>query len=358
MSWETFKASEANNASKYEPRFSTDSRTATEAYQCYLLFYEIHEAEIKEKILAKFEKEKVNNSQPITQKKENNENPNLTKLEADIEEIKQKVLAPPTINYDLVPRHRELSTQIEKFDQAFEANLPKIEKVKEHINNPSYADIQEILTEQLQILLQNQLDTDTQRQASQQEKENIEKNVEQYITYAYSPQTAQNPAFVQIREFIEANQWEAATQAIDIAALNRRKIQYSQVEELLHQQKQYDAQQYKQYALQLLIDKPTDWFTAAYEALKNATELTPSYTSLFEFALFLQQHNQFDEATKYCQRALRLVIDDAKKAATLNNLGNLHRAKNRHEEALACYEEALEIYRRLARPIHRPTSLT
>lgn len=35
-------------------------------------------------------------------------------------------------------------------------------------------------------------------------------------------------------------------------------------------------------------------------------------------------------------------------AGTLNNLGNLHRAQNRREDAREAYEEALKIYRQLA----------
>jgi len=75
------------------------------------------------------------------------------------------------------------------------------------------------------------------------------------------------------------------------------------------------------------------------------------FNNLFEYAYFLQQHNQHNEAERYYQEAMKRFgreLDAPTRAGTLNNLGNLQRDKNEFEDALKSYKEALEIRRKLA----------
>ncbi|MBU6391865.1 MAG: tetratricopeptide repeat protein [Planctomycetes bacterium] len=75
------------------------------------------------------------------------------------------------------------------------------------------------------------------------------------------------------------------------------------------------------------------------------------FDNLFEYAYFLQQHNQHNEAERYYQEAMKRFgreLDAPTRAMTLNNLGNLQQDKNEFEDALKSYKEALEIRRKLA----------
>src|SRR3972149_6589339 len=75
------------------------------------------------------------------------------------------------------------------------------------------------------------------------------------------------------------------------------------------------------------------------------------FDNLFEYACFLQQHKQHNEAERYYQEAMKRFgseLDAPTRATTLNNLGLLQYRKNEFEDALKSYKEALEIRRKLA----------
>ena len=73
--------------------------------------------------------------------------------------------------------------------------------------------------------------------------------------------------------------------------------------------------------------------------------------NIFNYAKFLQEHNQFKEAEEYYSQYLEdfsLQLSQAEYAMTLNNLAVLHSDQNNYQDALLEYEEALEIRRKLA----------
>lgn len=75
------------------------------------------------------------------------------------------------------------------------------------------------------------------------------------------------------------------------------------------------------------------------------------FVNLFEYAYFLQQHNQHNEAERYYQGAMKRFgseLDAPTRATTLNNLGALQSKKNEFEDAMKSFKEALEIRRKLA----------
>ena len=74
------------------------------------------------------------------------------------------------------------------------------------------------------------------------------------------------------------------------------------------------------------------------------------FNNLFEYAYFLQQHNQHNEAERYYQEAMKRFGRElnAQRATTLNNLVPLQSYKNEFEDAQKSYKEALEIRRKLA----------
>ena len=282
-----------------------------------------------------------------SKKKAHSTNP-LTVIQSDLAEIKQQLIG-PAFDYALVPRHQKLTASIKSCNQDFEEISKKIEKISKTLTTTTDADTTGLLQESLRDSSLKQLKIDGERTNLKKEIVELEQNVTQYITYINSPEVADNPQLVQIRKLIAANQWEAATKAIDIAALDKRKTQYGQIDDLLANQKQNDAQQYRLHAQQILIDRPDGWFENTYKAYKNAVELNPDYDTVFSLAFFLQDHNQFSVAISFYEQALNLVANEYEKATILNNLGNLYSAKNEQTQAENTYLEALAIRRNLAK---------
>ena len=101
-----------------------------------------------------------------------------------------------------------------------------------------------------------------------------------------------------------------------------------------------------------------DWFEKTKGYYQKALEVDRDVEHIFAYAYFLQEHNQYQEATPLYTEALETYRSIAKSnpsaflpdvATTLNNLAILHHAKNELEQADGEYGEALEIYRSLAK---------
>ncbi|WP_350116084.1 tetratricopeptide repeat protein [Nitrosomonas sp.] len=91
---------------------------------------------------------------------------------------------------------------------------------------------------------------------------------------------------------------------------------------------------------------------------EQALELGRTHERLFEYAIFLQNNNQFDDSEKFYREALEIRRDLAKAnpavyrpdvAMTLNNLGVLVKTSGRRDEAEKLNQEALKTYRELAK---------
>ena len=100
-----------------------------------------------------------------------------------------------------------------------------------------------------------------------------------------------------------------------------------------------------------------DWFEKACEYFEKALDSSHSNEIVFEYARFLQDHNQFKRAQVLNEEALRirrsLVKENPRKylpyvANALNNLAISQKGNNEPKQALVNYEEALEIARSLA----------
>ena len=93
-------------------------------------------------------------------------------------------------------------------------------------------------------------------------------------------------------------------------------------------------------------------FAEAEKAYQEAIDAAPDdWQANFSFAVFSQDLNRYEKALPLYLHCLELTSrsgDNAQAAATLNNLGLLHRHRNRMEEARKAYEEALKIRRQLA----------
>jgi len=85
-------------------------------------------------------------------------------------------------------------------------------------------------------------------------------------------------------------------------------------------------------------------FKEAEEAYELAVEAdTTNFEITFEFALFLQEQNQFAKVESQYRRALTLAKDAESKATILNNLGMFYNANQKMSEAEKAFNEALNI---------------
>jgi tetratricopeptide (TPR) repeat protein len=95
----------------------------------------------------------------------------------------------------------------------------------------------------------------------------------------------------------------------------------------------------------------TAWFDSTDYYFRRSIQCYAGAENQFTYALFLQNHNQFDYAIIYYQLAAekyKIVDDLTNWLGTQNNIGLLYNAKNDYVRAEAAYIEALKIYRRLA----------
>ncbi|MFN7929817.1 MAG: tetratricopeptide repeat protein [Blastocatellia bacterium] len=130
---------------------------------------------------------------------------------------------------------------------------------------------------------------------------------------------------------------------------------------LVKQKEQYETHvlpQLKQSAdefyLRALLERTAydnpNWLADTCEYFERSINAHATEDNTFDYALFLQDHNRFDQAEHWYQKYSDAFAsgDISKRAMTLNNLANLHSDKNELGQAEAEYAEALQIRRQLA----------
>ncbi len=93
------------------------------------------------------------------------------------------------------------------------------------------------------------------------------------------------------------------------------------------------------------------WLDSTHYYFRRSIQCRRGIENQFNYALFLQNHNQYDSSLVYYQLAAKACLaarDTVSWLSTQNNLGNLYRDKNDYPKAEAAYLEALESYQRLA----------
>ncbi|CAA6827374.1 MAG: Unknown protein [uncultured Sulfurovum sp.] len=132
--------------------------------------------------------------------------------------------------------------------------------------------------------------------------------------------------------------------ALELIEKNNPK---SQVEKLREQmEKQAKISRYKAS----LYEWIHQW-EKAESAYEEAIEFAPNYDNYFGYAYFSQVYRaDFKQADKFYRMALNKTESLSDRATILNNLGNFHsKDSTKRAEALAMYEEALEVRRVLAK---------
>jgi len=145
-----------------------------------------------------------------------------------------------------------------------------------------------------------------------------------------------------LRLFVEGK----ADAALQLLSDDRLQHEADKAKEQLHQ-----AVQGWLLKGQLLASKFD--YEGAGRAYEKAVASDPgSMEAWLAYAYFHQQQNHFAQGRRGYEQALtlaRLASDNASVALTLNNLGILSRDENRHDDARKQFEEALDLYRTLAK---------
>ena len=121
-------------------------------------------------------------------------------------------------------------------------------------------------------------------------------------------------------------------------------------EQLLPQLKQSSEEYYLHALLERTAYDNQNWLDDTCEYFERSINAKATEDNMFEYALFLQNHNRLGQAELWYQKYLDEFArcDKAECAMTLNNLANVHTAKNELAKAEGEYVEALAIYRELA----------
>ena len=169
----------------------------------------------------------------------------------------------------------------------------------------------------------------------------------------------------QAKAYFEQGQFREADAILNTEAMAKDLERLLAREQQLDQEKANIAEGKTQIAdeflikarLQAITYEQADWFEQACEYFETALQAARTLTTLFEYALFLQNHTCFDQAHPLYQEALThyRTLAEANPgtywpavATTLNNLAILQKAQNHLSTAQANYQEALQIRRTLA----------
>lgn len=98
-----------------------------------------------------------------------------------------------------------------------------------------------------------------------------------------------------------------------------------------------------------------DWFEKAKEYFEKSLSAYRSFENTGEFAMFLEAHNELEEAMKYYQEILKIFDKKTKKnnqsesyiSSVFNSMAIIHSKQNAFEKAAEFYNSALNIQQKL-----------
>ncbi|MBL8206387.1 MAG: tetratricopeptide repeat protein [Blastocatellia bacterium] len=122
------------------------------------------------------------------------------------------------------------------------------------------------------------------------------------------------------------------------------------IEQFLQMLKHNSEEFYMRALLERTAYDNPNWLADTCEYFERSIKAMETEGNVFQYALFLQEHNHFAQAEPWYQKYLdKFASDDQfKRAMALNNLANLHSNKKELAAAEAEYGEALDIRRKLA----------
>jgi tetratricopeptide (TPR) repeat protein len=154
---------------------------------------------------------------------------------------------------------------------------------------------------------------------------------------------------IRIDELYKSGKFEDAENVIDSKRHQdsvRRRLELKEVE-IVRDKILSDKSTF--LANDTLAKKETHWFEKANKYFSETVALFPSYDTYSRYALFLQNHRQFEKAAIEYKKALRHTSNNVQIALTLNRLGNTQCENHELEKAGLSFGKALEIVRDLTK---------
>ena len=198
----------------------------------------------------------------------------------------------------------------------------------------------------------------------EQQKEQLKENVFR-LYETFTKIKIDTERLAQAKAYFDQGEFREADAILNAAEMTRDLNQLLERDQQLDQEKAEIEQHRTQIANEFLI-KARLWatfyeqpnrFEQSCNYFEEALRASRTAETVFEYALFLQDHNCFDPAKRLYEEALQLYRTLATEnprtylpavAGILNNLAALQKAQNDYGTAQGNYEEALQIYRSLA----------
>nr|MCU0391958.1 tetratricopeptide repeat protein [Thermoflexibacter sp.] len=238
--------------------------------------------------------------------------------------------------------YQKLQADLDKLNADFEKNQQKIAQ---------YPD-----DEDFKIMA---LDIDALRQEKIQEIEAFKAQVAQlYDTFYNKPINTQRQRLA--KDLFDQGDFRAANAVLKEEDMKAELHDYLRMEQKGREQIQKAQEGIQNISQEYLMKAQLtalDWdnpdrfaLTCAY--YEQAISASANFDNCFEYAHFLQNHNQMLSAQRYYEQCLTFIDDSEENEGifsnTLNNLANLYSDKNEFESAEKAYLRALEIRERLA----------
>jgi hypothetical protein len=167
------------------------------------------------------------------------------------------------------------------------------------------------------------------------------------------------------RQHFEAGEYGVARIILDAGEMGSElDALLSQKQQLQHRQTENEANLLDKANEFLILARLTavdytfaDRYDKTVEYFEQSLKAVHTVDNTFEYAYFLQQHNQLVAAVPFYTEAIEIYRRLAKTspqiylpyvAVTLNNLANVQKARDEFPAAEAAYQEAQELYRHLA----------
>lgn len=270
----------------------------------------------------------------------------INKLPANMQKAVTNALQqlPPsalTPDFNVSVRFELLSNRLRELQTNFDNTTQKANKTKKGIA-VSPEEVKKILEERLQELEVERLQISKKKGDTEKELQDFIADVLKLAATLDASTGTQSPRLQQARQLFAKGKFEEANAALNEAAIfDARKNLREQLENL--------AEELLLKAQLTALNKTLpNWFEEAKRFYEEAVNTHQNYHTYYEYAHFLDYHNQHEKAVKYYNQALPCAKDDTDKANTLNNLGNLYKAKNQFLEAELVYTQALQIRKELA----------
>src|SRR5262245_61020083 len=250
-------------------------------------------------------------------------------------------------NYFYSSQYQDLKKQLDTLEARF---LKTQQKIKEYPNDEDFK------TDLLQI--------DGERTGIRNKLDDLKREVIRLAeTFTKIPTDTERLKLA--RQYFEAGDYAAAHKVLDAKQMGIELDSLLNRDEQLQQQQAEIRARRTDMANEFLIKARLTaldvhlpgWFEKTVDYFKQSLKAAFTLDNVFEYAFFLHQHNDFNTALPFYEKALTacrgLAETDPQTylphvATTLNHLAILQAAKNEFPAAQTVYNEALEIRRRLA----------